>query len=272
MKQRVLAGFLAMCVGLVQLPSAQTCAQAGGASTENEAQAREAFQAGRAYYGNGEFDKAAEAFEEAYRLSSRDVLFYNIYLAYRDANEPERAADALRNYLTRVSAIDNRAQLEARLTALDEGIAARKAEERRHAEEQQALAQNSSTKGDEAAPTTDSTRYWLTPVVLMGAGAGLALGSLATGLVAKGKQGELDDECQDGVCPERLQGTADQGKTLALVTDVLLIGGIAVAATGAVLLWLKRPQSSEAPVEAARASAGFMCHGKGCDGSVAVRF
>lgn len=272
MKQRVLAVFCAMCVGLAQLPPAQTRAQAGAASTENESKAREAFQAGRAYYGNGEFDKAAEAFEEAYRLSSRDVLFYNIYLAYRDANEPERAADALRNYLTRVSAIDNRAQLEARLTALDEGIAARKAEEQRHAEEQQALAQNPSPTGDEGAQTTAPTRYWLAPVVLMGAGAGLALGSLATGLVAKGKQGELDDECEGGVCPERLQDTADQGKMLALATDVLLIGGIAVAATGAVLLWLKRPRSGEAPTESTRASAGFMCHGKGCGGSVAVRF
>jgi len=273
MKHRVFAGLFAISIGLVQGPVAHTRAESTpAASTENEAKAREAFQAGRAYYGNGEFDSAAEAFEEAYRLSGRDVLFYNIYLAYRDANEPERAADALRNYLTRVSAIDNRAQLEARLTALDEGIAARKADEQRRAEEQQALVQNQAATQQDETQATAPERYWLMPVVLVGVGAGMALGSVGTGLVAKGKQGELDDECADGVCPGRLQDTADQGKTLAIATDVLLFGGLAVAATGAVLFWLKRPRSNETPVAAARASGAFMCHGKGCGASMAVRF
>src|SRR5262245_12340695 len=108
---------------------------AAAAPTTSETQAREAFERGRIHYDNGDFPRAAAAFEEAYRLSGRDGLLYNLYLSYRDANNQDKAAEALRAYLTKVEVIENRPQLEARLKALDEGIAQRKAQEALEAEE-----------------------------------------------------------------------------------------------------------------------------------------
>src|SRR5262245_31875642 len=67
-----------------------------------EGRARESFNRGRIHYENGEFEAAALAFEEAYGLSGRHALLYNLYLAYRDANNQEKAAEALKNYLDRV--------------------------------------------------------------------------------------------------------------------------------------------------------------------------
>jgi tetratricopeptide (TPR) repeat protein len=242
------------------------------ATADAEARAREAFQRGRIHYDNGEFDQAAVAFEEAHSLSHRHALLYNLYLAYRDANQQEKAAEALRNYLDRVEVIENRPQLEARLKALEEGIAARRA-----AEAQKAQA------GQESAPTTQATtpatqadtsdepanpNWWVLPVAVGGAGAALMLGGIATGVMAKSKQKELDDKCSNGVCDPSLKSTADSGKTLALVTDVLLIGGGAALATGAVLLFIKKPEASEEP----DASASVVCTPRLCGGSMAVRF
>ena len=246
---------------------AQTSPQTPSA---DESQAREAFQRGRIHYDNGEFDQAAVAFEEAYTLSHRHALLYNLYLAYRDANQQEKAAEALRNYLDRVEVIENRPQLEARLKALEEGIAARKA---REAQEAQAAAQPQTAAPSAAvidgadAPESDH-RWWMLPVVLGGTGAAMMVGGIATGVMASSKQKELEDKCVNGVCDQSLKSTADSGKTLALVTDVLLIGGGAVLATGAVLFFVKKPKASEEP----GASAGVMCTPRLCGGSLRLRF
>ena len=61
-----------------------------------ENQAREAFERGRIHYDNGDFARAAGAFEEAYKLSGREGLLYNLYLAYRDANEQENLFRAVK--------------------------------------------------------------------------------------------------------------------------------------------------------------------------------
>jgi tetratricopeptide (TPR) repeat protein len=241
----------------------------GGVQDANEAQAREAFQRGRIHYDNGEFDNAAAAFEEAYKLSGRDALLYNLYLAYRDANQQEKAAEALENYLARVRVVENRAQLEARLKALRDGIAARKAAEAAAQQQEQAqVAPVVAEPTQDAAPLESEgpKRWWLVPTVVAGSGGVLMLGSLATGLMASSKHKELQKKCMDNVCDSSLKGTANSGKTLALVTDVLLFGGGALAVTGVVLLLLKKPKASEAP------SAGLACTSRGCAGSVALRF
>src|SRR5690606_25712958 len=122
-----------------------------------ENQAREAFERGRIHYDNGDFARAAAAFEEAYKLSGREGLLYNLYLAYRDANEQEKAAEALRNYLVKVEVIENRAQLESRLKALEAGIAQRKADDAREAEAQRRAdeqrAQASASASQQPAPS-----------------------------------------------------------------------------------------------------------------------
>jgi tetratricopeptide (TPR) repeat protein len=259
-----------MALGIAIVSSgARVHAQGAPTQAVDETEAREAFQRGRIHYDNGEFDQAATAFEQAYSLSHRHALLYNLYLAYRDANQQEKAAEALGNYLDRVEVIENRPQLEARLKALEEGIAARKAEE---AAKAQAAAAPSTTA---AAPSEagasgepENKRWWLTPVVIGSAGAAMMVGSIATGLMANSKQKELDDKCVNGTCDPSLKSTADSGKTLALVTDILLIGGGAVLATGAVLFFVKKPKASEQP----STSASAICTPRLCGGSLAVRF
>jgi tetratricopeptide (TPR) repeat protein len=263
-------------------PSAQ--AKPGAAPTGTESQAREAFERGRIHYDNGDFARASTAFEEAYRLSGREGLLYNLYLAYRDANQQEKAAEALRNYLAKVEVIENRAQLESRLKALDAGIAQRKADEAKEAEQQKQAEQQRAQHEQEmaahkaaaaestpAAAPADEKKWWVTPVIVMGAGGALMVGSLATGLMTSSKTKEIEDKCPSGKnCDPDLKAKADSGRTLALVTDVLLFGGLATAVVGGVLMLLKKPKDQASAKDSPQANVS--CTRVGCSGSVSLRF
>jgi hypothetical protein len=92
-----------------------------------------------------------------------------------------------------------------------------------------------------------------------------------TGVMAESKANELEDNCRDGQCDEKYRSTADSGHTLAVVTDVLLFGGIATIAVGGALLYFKRPRET-APTAQPRASGSVVCTRSLCGGSVALRF
>src|SRR5690349_15787864 len=91
-----------LSIGIAVAGTAAAQAQAAPASASESAPgaeevARNHFQLGRSQYESGAFRDAAASFEHAYELSHREVLWYNIYLAYRDAGDNPKAALALRN-------------------------------------------------------------------------------------------------------------------------------------------------------------------------------
>ncbi len=275
-----LAGWL-LALSLAAMPAVPSRAMAQDSadqdSADTESQAREAFSRGRVHYDNGEFSQAADAFEQAYRLSGRDVLLYNLYLARRDANQVVQAAEALRGYLEKVEVIENRPQLEARLKALDTGIAERKAAEAQRAQQPQTAsgpAPDPQTPAQEAAAKS-SERWWLMPVAIAGVGAVMAVGSLGTGIMAASRHKEIEDKCPSGKnCDASLQATADQGKILSITTDVLLFGGLAAIGTGALLFILRRPRSAKEPTETAFSGVtpNVGCSAAGCEGSFSLVF
>lgn len=264
---------------------------------EDEEKARAHFRLGRAHYDNGNFAQAAVEFEEAYRISQRSALLYNIYLAYRDANDTKNAASSLRKYLELQKDVENRGQLEARLAALERSLADGTASqpvaaaqpqptEGAPAEQQPAEAQGPTeaapAEATQAAPAEKETN--LVPFVLMGTGGAMILGSVVTGIMTSGKQGDLDDAraaCKKrGDCDslekkefDRIESLQSSGKTLALVTDILLFGGIAVAGTGAVLFILDMGDDSASDTASAYApKASVACLPGACAGSVTLKF
>jgi tetratricopeptide (TPR) repeat protein len=282
-------------------------AQPSATAEEGEEKARAHFRLGRAYYDNGDFAQAAVEFESAYRISQRAALLYNIYLAYRDASDMRHAADALRKYLELEHNIENRGQLEARLAALDHTLAEEAANPQPAAPAPvaapgstsnltastlapaapapmtatEAPPPSPSTTAEPAAPVASSSRNLTLPVVLMASGGALMAGSLVTGILTLGKRSDLSDarsECEKlGTCnalsPARvseLDAERSSGKTLATITDVLLFGGLAVAATGVVLLFLDANGGEHD--DATRASAAVICAPGACVGRLGVRF
>ena len=57
------------------------------------------FNTGSAYYEHGRFEDAAHEFEEAYRLSQKAPLLYNVGKSYDGANDFARALDAYQRFL-----------------------------------------------------------------------------------------------------------------------------------------------------------------------------
>jgi tetratricopeptide (TPR) repeat protein len=263
---------------------AQAPAKASVPATEgaagNEELARQHFQLGRAQYESGQFRDAAASFERAHELSQREMLWYNIYLAYRDVGDNAKAATALRNYLTRVEQVENRAQLEARLANLDrlvqqeqERAKQEQANEQAAADQQvqtEAEASDSRAAVDAASadPSEPAASPSIVPYVLMGVGGAMMVGGVVTGLMASSKHGELEEQCPDSPCDPSLQDLADEGQTLALTADILLFGGLAVAATGGVLWFLDRGSArSDEPV-----AASMSCGLRGCGARVRMSF
>ena len=258
-------------------------AEAAADPAQAEAMARQHFSLGRTQYDAGAFSDAASSFEQAYALSKREVLWYNIYLAHRDAGNNEQAAIALRNYLERVPELENRSQLEARLQSLERIVTEEKqrerdAADRAVADQQRQAAADVQAQQDTSAAVTAAEHdpgekpepsRSIVPYVLMGMGGAMVVGGAVTGAMASSKHSELEEKCGKGPCDASLKGLADEGKTLALTADILLFGGIAAAVGGGVW-WLLDSSSdggAERPVRAA-----LSCGPRACNGSVAVTF
>jgi tetratricopeptide (TPR) repeat protein len=226
-------------------------------------EARKRFELGRTFYEAGRFREAAEEFTEAYRLSRRPALLYNIYVANRDAGRWQEATDALRGYLEQVPDAPDAITLRARLVSLEEQLALQKERDTRlEAERQRADARPA------AAPS--EPRRSVVPWVLMGSGGALIVGSIVTGVLAAGKASDLDDVCQrDGtLCPEAARGDVESLRALAVTTDVLWAVGAAALVTGLVLR-LTRVLDERAP---SPVTAGVSATKSGASGVLTVRY
>lgn len=304
---------LAGLAAIPALPPPTAAAQDTGA--ENDAEARRRFRLAQAHYDNGDFERAAEGFEEAYRLSRRPQLLYNTYVAYRDAQMLPNAVDALRRYLEAVPNAPDGDQLRARLERMEEALEARgssatvetdETDERgidsgAMGEEQpdetpegaDTADDDTGTGGGDEGPAEDGTDEGtpsdatvggsisdddtsggglpIPAIVVGGAGVALIVGGVITGVMASSAQSDLEDGCPSRTaCDPELEDTLDRGKTLALLTDVLLFGGIAAVGTGVALWFLMGDASTETGPGDTVASVG--CMPGGCAGSVKVSF
>ncbi|MDD9964745.1 MAG: hypothetical protein OXR73_00855 [Myxococcales bacterium] len=89
------------------------------AATERDAQARIEFERGRSAYGKGRYRIAWGHFREAYVLSRRPQLLYNVGQAADRLGLSEDALTAFRMYLQALPEAENRAEVEARIQALE---------------------------------------------------------------------------------------------------------------------------------------------------------
>jgi tetratricopeptide (TPR) repeat protein len=240
-------------------------------------QARRHFRLGSAHYENGSFLEAAHEFEEAYRLSNRAQLLYNIYVAYRDAGDLPHSRDALRSYLEQVPDAENAAMLRARLESLDRMLAAAPPPTTESTppstepeSEPQATSVDTETSDGEASAATSSGHSLSPfPFAIAGLGAALMVSGAITGPMALSSEQTLNSMCPNRACPPGYDfaSEADRGRTLALATDILLISGGVVLAAGVVWFVLDLVGASPSSEPTAVAAA---CTTDGCQ--AALRF
>jgi tetratricopeptide (TPR) repeat protein len=101
-------------------------AQAQRTANSDDA-ARRLFQAGKAAFDAGDFEQALRYFERSFESSHRPQLKYNIGLAADRLRQDDKALAAFNTYLQQVPDAENRAEVEARIRALEKAKAERAA-------------------------------------------------------------------------------------------------------------------------------------------------
>lgn len=195
--------------------------------------ARTEFSAGRDAFSHGDYPEAARRFENAYQLSQRRELLYNIGTSYERLHRWGSARDAFRHYLQAFPAAPERDELRGRLAVIETEILR---------ENERAIAASrppSSSRPIERVIVrevpADTHPLRTAAFVTGGLGALALIASLTIGLITNGYYDGLVTTCgqtEAGCSPPVI----DDVQQRATFTNVFAIGGAALA-VGAVVLY-----------------------------------
>ena len=217
------------------------------ALTDEEERAKAHFLAGQSYYDQASYADALREFTEAYRISQKPALLYNIA---RCDEALERYGDAitmLERYLAAAPQAPDRPAIEARIANLKtrQAEALRKPKlptEPREPVRPPQPAQVAATPAT-AAQAPPARRHRLWTWIVGGVGVAALAAALGTGVASQNGYNDLNSQCPDGQCDPAVvsspQAKIDRGRHLALATDVLWPIGAAALATGVALFFLE---------------------------------
>jgi tetratricopeptide (TPR) repeat protein len=214
-----------LAVGSVPLSLCQ--AQEDSPATADE-RARVLFENGRYLFENGRYEEAIIAWEEAYELSHRHKLLFNIASAQERLGLSREALDTLYQYRIYAEP-DELDALESRLISLKSRIA-----------EESVLATTTQAPSSLAAATplpspTRSRGIGLTTggTLLMGAG-------VALGLSARNTRRLAEEGCSEGssgfICTDDVSDLVNRQQRLAMGADAAMLLGLGTTAGGVFFL------------------------------------
>lgn len=122
----VAAAQLVSTTAYAQATDTATNATASSAESADDA-ARRVFSSGRESYAAGRFEEAFLAFQQAYALSHRPALLFNVGQAADRLRRDREAITAFEQYVAEVPDATNRQEVEARLSVLRAEVARRQA-------------------------------------------------------------------------------------------------------------------------------------------------
>lgn len=206
---------------------------------DQDARARELFLEGEAHYAAGRYELAAERYLEAYELSQRPELLFNVGNAYERLGDYARAAHYLGQYVASPRARDV-VSVRERIRRLE---AAAAEEQRRAQEQQQPVAAPESAVAAPATPRPrprhDDGRRTRATWWLIGSGVSAA-GALGMGLLAINAGSNAERRCADTgrpVCLDSASSALAQETAFAISGDVLAVAAVVTAGVGIYLLF-----------------------------------
>jgi TolA-binding protein len=229
---------------------------AAHAQTAADTEARTLYQRGASLYDEGRYEDAVLAWQQAYDLSPRPLLLYNIANALERLGRLGEALDALDRY--RPSAGDDeRTKVEARIDNLKRRVEEQRRREdenrrqtetrereelRRREAEAQALADREAearqalarAEAAEAEAKKRNSKPHPAPIIVLASGGGVAaVGAVFEGL-ALGARQEAGNLCSaDPVfCPTAAAPVLAKERSYAQAGDALVIAGGATAGVG----------------------------------------
>lgn len=250
---RVSALFAASLVGLSLLglaaPSDAQVKKPAPAATKNNKkpvnpkdpkllEAKRLFEAGEELYAKGDYEKAIESWEMSFELSGKDLILESIANAYERLGKAEKAREYLGKWREAAPA-EEHADLDARLSKLDQRIAKEKAElEAKEKAEKEAKAKR---EAEERSKQESGGKIFVPGLVIGGVGAAAAITGGVLDILAGTRRPDAAAVCAtspDGkqLCRSSAQNDIETSNTFATVGDILLIGGGVATAVGVVLV------------------------------------
>ena len=185
-----------------------------------DARARDLFREGDELYAQGRYEEALANFQEAYELSQRPLLLYNIANAQERAGMWDDAIATLESYLPHAYEVEQE-RIQTRIDSLK-----RRAERLREMREREAQGLRPEPR-DVGGP------------LLLATSAALIGGGVALAILAKGARDDLEAGCENvegrQVCSSGVSDSAERDLRMSVGADVLFI-----AAAGALALGLWR--------------------------------
>lgn len=109
--------------GLLAVATLSWLLASGAEAQDADAAARAHFQAGTDHFQVADYEAALREYEQAYALSHRPELMYNLYLCHERLGHLDDAASWLERYLDEATEVHRRAMLEQRLHTMRRRLA-----------------------------------------------------------------------------------------------------------------------------------------------------
>lgn len=209
------------------------------AAADEEARMR--FEAGNLAYQQGRYESALNDFRQAYELSQRPALLFNIGAAAQNLRRDQEALDAFEAYLRELPTAQNRAAVEARIAIL------------RRALDEEAREPDEREEPSEAPAAAASTSPSALSIGLLAGGGTLALaGAILIG-VGQADYATVADASR-GTSWSDVAGAYERAEPLSIAGISGLGAGLATAIVGLVLFFVAPDHE---PSERAGLSAPF---------------
>jgi tetratricopeptide (TPR) repeat protein len=224
------------------------------AISEDDERAKAHFLAGQSYYDQASYTDALREFNEAYRISKRPALLYNIARCHEALEQYEEAVKMLQRYLDEEPQTEDRLAVETHIANLKgRGVHRPPGEPdvgRPPPPHPAPVAQPPPPPQPAPSP---APRKRVATWVVGGLGVGLLAAALGTGIASQLDYNDLSSKCMANMCDPSDQKKIDSGKRLAIATDVLWPIGAAAVVTGVVLFFVEgRHHKKELAVARAR--------------------
>jgi tetratricopeptide (TPR) repeat protein len=236
-----------LAIGCAVLGAVGQAKAQGSEKAAADRRARDLFTKGDAAYAEGRYEEAYGAFKEAYDLSGRAQLLYNVSNSLERLGRYEEAAAALEKYLASGKARD-RDVVEKRLANLKQRVEEKKEQERVAKEERERKERDAEEKRKkelEEARKRNKPQPWeqkdekpsvVLPAILIGTGAAALVAGGVFGVLTLGARSDAEGGCTGNLCGADARDALDREKTFGLVADIGFISGIVLGGAGIALL------------------------------------
>jgi tetratricopeptide (TPR) repeat protein len=219
---------------------------------ETDTRARQLYLRGDRFYQEGRYEEAVAAFQEAFDLSQRPLLHFNLANAYERLGRLEEALASLRAYAPHAP-VEEEDQIRARIDNLSQRLEAQQTQ----TDTTTTTTTTDSTTGTQATTAVSVTTpppppYEEPPIergdggliaagaVVTGLGVVLATGGIVFGVMANDARSQAAAQCglagTTRICNEAARAPLDRGSSYAVLADVGIIVGAAAIVGGVVLL------------------------------------